>query len=54
LFLTDIFFTGYTAVAWTNLEGGEAVVIFGCGPAGIMAQKSAWLKKPGLFMHSLS
>ncbi len=44
LFLTDIFPTGYTAIDWAELQGGETVVVFGCGPVGIMAQKSAWLK----------
>ena len=47
LFLTDIFPTGYTAVDWADLKGGETVVVFGCGPVGIMAQKSAWLKGAG-------
>ena len=44
LFLTDIFPTGYTAVDWGNLKGGETVAVFGCGPVGLMAQKVAWLK----------
>lgn len=44
LFLTDIFPTGYIAVDWANLKGGETVVVFGCGPVGIMAMKSAWLQ----------
>ncbi|MGB3588802.1 MAG: zinc-dependent alcohol dehydrogenase [Tunicatimonas sp.] len=44
LFLTDIFPTGYSSIDWANLQGGETVVVFGCGPVGIMAQKSAWLK----------
>lgn len=44
LFLTDIFPTGYAAIDWANLKGGEIVVVVGCGPVGIMAQKSAWLK----------
>lgn len=44
LFLTDIFPTGYIAVDWADLKGGETVVVFGCGPVGIMAQKSAWLQ----------
>ena len=43
LFLTDIFPTGYTGVDWGELKGGETVVIFGSGPVGIMAAKSAWL-----------
>jgi S-(hydroxymethyl)glutathione dehydrogenase/alcohol dehydrogenase len=44
LFLTDIFPTGWSAVDWAELKGGETVAVFGCGPVGIMAQKSAWLK----------
>lgn len=47
LFLTDIFPTGWSAVDWANLKGGETVVVFGCGPVGIMAQKAAWLKGAG-------
>ena len=44
LFLTDIFPTGWAAIDWAELKGGETVAVFGCGPVGIMAQKSAWLK----------
>ena len=44
LFLTDIFPTGFAAIDWAELKGGETVVVVGCGPVGIMAQKSAWLK----------
>jgi len=44
LFLTDIFPTGYTGVDWANVQGGESVAIFGAGPVGIMAAKSAWLR----------
>lgn len=47
LFLTDIFPTGYSAIEWANLQGGETVVVFGCGPVGLMAQKVAWLKGAG-------
>lgn len=47
LFLTDIFPTGYTAIDWANLQGGETVAVFGCGPVGLMAQKVAWLKGAG-------
>ncbi len=43
LFLTDIFPTGWSAIDWANLKGGETVAVFGCGPVGIMAQKAAWL-----------
>lgn len=47
LFLTDIFPTGYTAIDWAQLQGGETVAVFGCGPVGLMAQKVAWLKGAG-------
>jgi len=47
LFLTDIFPTGYAAIDWANLKGGETVAVFGCGPVGLMAQKAAWLKGAG-------
>lgn len=44
LFLTDIFPTGWAAADWARISGGETVLIFGAGPVGIMAAKSAWLK----------
>ena len=44
LFLTDIFPTGYQAVEWAEMKGGETVAVFGCGPVGLMAQKVAWIK----------
>ncbi|NBL64855.1 alcohol dehydrogenase catalytic domain-containing protein [Flavobacterium sp. NST-5] len=44
LFLTDIFPTGYSGIDWGNVKGGETVAIFGAGPVGIMAAKSAWLR----------
>jgi S-(hydroxymethyl)glutathione dehydrogenase / alcohol dehydrogenase len=44
LFLTDIFPTGYSAIDWAQMKGGEVVAVFGCGPVGVMAMKSAWLK----------
>ena len=43
LFLTDIFPTGWSAIDWAQLQGGEVVAIFGSGPVGLMAQKAAWL-----------
>ena len=43
LFLTDIFPTGWSAVKWGKVKGGDTVVIFGSGPVGLMAQKAAWL-----------
>lgn len=47
LFLTDIFPTGWSAIEWGRLKGGETVVIFGSGPVGLMAQKAAWLQGAG-------
>ncbi|GAB2524165.1 zinc-dependent alcohol dehydrogenase [Spirosoma aerophilum] len=44
LFLTDIFPTGWSAIEWGELKGGETVAIFGSGPVGLMAQKSAWIQ----------
>ena len=44
LFLTDIFPTGWAAIDKANLQGGEIVAVFGCGPVGIMAQKAAWIR----------
>ncbi len=47
LFLTDIFPTGYSGIDWGELKGGETVAIYGAGPVGLMAAKSAWLKGAG-------
>jgi len=47
LFLTDIFPTGWSAVDWAGIRGGETVAVFGCGPVGLMAQKIAWLRGAG-------
>ncbi len=47
LFLTDVFPTGWTAIDWAELQGGETVAIFGAGPVGIMAAKAAWLQGAG-------
>ena len=44
LFLTDIFPTGWAAIDWADMQGGETVAVWGCGPVGIMAMKSAWLR----------
>jgi threonine dehydrogenase-like Zn-dependent dehydrogenase len=43
LFLSDIFPTGYMAADFCNLKGGETVAVWGCGPVGQMAIKSAFL-----------
>lgn len=41
--LTDVFPTGYQAAEMGGIRKGDTVVIFGAGPVGIMAAKSAWL-----------
>ncbi len=43
LFLTDIFPTGYEAVENCNIQRGDTVAIWGCGPVGQFAIKSAFL-----------
>ena len=43
LFLTDIFPTGYMAAANCQLEAGDIVAVWGCGPVGQMAIRSAYL-----------
>jgi len=43
LFLSDIFPTGYMAADFCDLKGGETVAIWGCGPVGQMAIRSAFL-----------
>jgi S-(hydroxymethyl)glutathione dehydrogenase/alcohol dehydrogenase len=47
LFLTDIFPTGWTAIDWAQLQPGESVAVFGCGPVGLMALKAAAYKGAG-------
>lgn len=44
LFLSDILPTGWFAVEWAGVKGGETVAVFGCGPVGLMAQKVARYK----------
>ena len=41
--LTDAFPTGYQAAEMGDISEGDTVVIFGAGPIGIFAAKSAWL-----------
>ncbi|WP_312805278.1 zinc-dependent alcohol dehydrogenase [Agrobacterium cavarae] len=43
LFLSDIFPTGYMAAEFCNIEPGETVAIWGCGPVGQMAIRSAYM-----------
>ena len=43
LFLTDIFPTGYMAAEQADIEPGDTVAVWGCGPVGLFAIKSAWM-----------
>jgi threonine dehydrogenase-like Zn-dependent dehydrogenase len=43
LFLTDIFPTGYMAAENCNIRPGDVIAVWGCGPVGQFAIKSAFL-----------
>lgn len=43
LFLSDIFPTGFMAAEYCDIQPGETIAIWGCGPVGQMAIKSAFL-----------
>jgi threonine dehydrogenase-like Zn-dependent dehydrogenase len=47
LFLTDIFPTGYMAAENCNIQPGDTVAVWGCGPVGQFAIKSAWMLGAG-------
>src|SRR5262249_45582633 len=42
-FLSDIFPTGYFAAQNADIQPGDTVAVFGCGPVGQFAVKSAYL-----------
>lgn len=43
LFLSDIFPTGYQAAEVCNIQPGDVVAVWGCGPVGQFAIRSAYL-----------
>lgn len=43
LFLSDIFPTGYMAAENCNIQPGDVIAVWGCGPVGQFAIKSAYL-----------
>jgi threonine dehydrogenase-like Zn-dependent dehydrogenase len=43
LFLSDIFPTGYMAAENCQMERGDTVAVWGCGPVGQFAIQSAWM-----------
>ncbi|RXE46761.1 zinc-dependent alcohol dehydrogenase [Chromohalobacter israelensis] len=47
LFLSDIYPTGYQAVDNCDMEPGDTVAIWGCGPVGQFAIRSAWMRGAG-------
>ncbi|MEE8398700.1 MAG: alcohol dehydrogenase catalytic domain-containing protein [Desulfobacterales bacterium] len=44
LFLTDILPTGYMGAELAAVSPGDRIVVFGCGPVGTFAQRSAQLR----------
>jgi threonine dehydrogenase-like Zn-dependent dehydrogenase len=44
LFLTDILPTGYMGAELAEVARGDVVVVFGCGPVGTFAQRSALIR----------
>jgi threonine dehydrogenase-like Zn-dependent dehydrogenase len=43
LFLSDIFPTGYMAADVCDIKPGDTVAVWGCGPVGVFAIKSAYM-----------
>lgn len=44
LFMSDVLPTAYWSVENAGVKRDDTVVILGCGPIGLMAQKFAWMK----------
>jgi threonine dehydrogenase-like Zn-dependent dehydrogenase len=47
LFLSDISPTGYMAAENANIAQGDTVLVFGCGPVGHFAIRSAFMLGAG-------
>ncbi len=47
LFLSDIFPTGYMAAENAEIEPGDTVAVWGCGPVGLFSIRSAWMLGAG-------
>jgi threonine dehydrogenase-like Zn-dependent dehydrogenase len=43
LFLSDIFPTGYMGAEFCDIQGGDTIAVWGCGPVGQFAIRSAFL-----------
>lgn len=44
LFLSDVLPTAWWSVENAGVKPGDTVVVLGCGPVGLMAQKFAWMQ----------
>ena len=44
---TDVLATGYFGAQLADIAGGDVVVVFGAGPVGLFAARSAWLMGAG-------
>jgi threonine dehydrogenase-like Zn-dependent dehydrogenase len=47
LFLSDVFPTGYMAAENANIQPGDTVAVWGCGPVGLFSIASAWMLGAG-------
>ncbi len=47
LLLGDVLPTGYQAAEMGGIHEGDTVAVFGCGPVGLVAARSAWLLGAG-------
>jgi threonine dehydrogenase-like Zn-dependent dehydrogenase len=47
LFVSDIFPTGYMAAENCNIQPGDTIAVWGCGPVGQFAIRSAWMLGAG-------
>lgn len=47
LLLSDVLPTGYQAAEMGGVHAGDTVAVFGCGPVGLVAARSAWLLGAG-------
>jgi threonine dehydrogenase-like Zn-dependent dehydrogenase len=47
LLLTDVLPTGYQGAEMGGVREGDTVAVFGCGPVGLVAARSAWLLGAG-------
>ncbi|MCM3719242.1 zinc-dependent alcohol dehydrogenase [Fictibacillus phosphorivorans] len=43
LFLSDVLPTAYWSVQNSGMKKGDSVIVLGCGPVGLFAQKFAWM-----------